>query len=208
MPGQTWLQSASMFMLMWLAMMIAMMLPSSLPMILRYYQARRSDNARGILRSTFLMAAGYFFVWCAVGLVIYLAGIVFALAAMRWSELSRSTPRIIGFAVLLAGCMQFMPWTAFGLRRCRGPLSCNASDLLADSRSAWRIGIASGVSCVACCSGPTLILVVLGMMNPAVIFTVAAVIAVEKLIPNPEPIVRFFGIAALVAGTILMAKLA
>ena len=44
MPGQTWLGSTVMFMLMWLAMMVAMMLPSYLPTILRYHRARRSEN--------------------------------------------------------------------------------------------------------------------------------------------------------------------
>ncbi len=63
MPGQTWLGSTVMFMVMWLAMMVAMMLPSYLPMILRHHRARRGENDRRALASTFLMMAGYFFVW-------------------------------------------------------------------------------------------------------------------------------------------------
>lgn len=207
MPGQTWLGSAGMFMLMWLAMMVAMMLPSSLPMILRYYHALRSKNDRGAMVSTSMLVGGYFSVWSAVGAMIYIAGVMFALATTRWRELSQATPFIIGATVIVAGCMQFMPWTMFGLRRCRGPVSCDISRGHGDPWSAWRLGVGCGVSCVACCSGPTLILLGLGMMNPVVVAAVAAVIAMEKLLPRSEPIVRISGIAALGAGMIIIGRL-
>ena len=35
MPGQTWIVSATSFLLMWLAMMVAMMLPSVFPMFVK-----------------------------------------------------------------------------------------------------------------------------------------------------------------------------
>ncbi len=127
MPGQTWLGSTVMFMLMWLAMMVVMMLPSYLPMILRYHRVRRSENDRGVLASTFLMMAGYFSVWSAAGAAIYVAGIALAMAAMRWTTFSRSMPFIIAATIFVAGCMQFMPWTKFGLRECRGSLACGVS---------------------------------------------------------------------------------
>jgi predicted metal-binding membrane protein len=206
MPGQTWLGSAGMFMLMWLGMMIAMMLPSSLPMILRYYRALRSENSRGVMVSTSLMMGGYFFVWSATGTAIYIAGVTFALATARWAELSVATPFIIGATILIAGCMQFMPWTTFGLRRCRGPLSCDISRAHGNPWSAWCLGVRCGTSCVACCCGPTLALLALGMMNPIVIGAVAAVIAMEKLLPRPELIVRISGAAALVAGIVIIGR--
>jgi len=39
MPGQTWAESAAMFLLMWIAMMVAMMLPSALPMLFSFGRA-------------------------------------------------------------------------------------------------------------------------------------------------------------------------
>jgi predicted metal-binding membrane protein len=207
MAGQTWLGSTVMFMLMWLAMMVAMMLPSYLPTILRYHRARRSKNDRGVLASTSLVMAGYFFVWSAAGAAIYIAGIALALAAMRWTTLSRSMPFIIGITIFIAGCMQFMPWTKFGLRECRGTVACGASTTQSGTGSAWRTGIRSGVSCVTCCSGPMLILLALGMMNPAVIVLVTAIIALEKLMPKPEQIVRLSGIIAVIAGLIVIGRL-
>ena len=69
------------------------------------------------------------------------------------------------------------------------------------------MGIRSGISCVICCSGPTLILLALGMMNPAVIVLVTAVIAMEKLMPKPELIVRLGGIIAVIVGLIMISRL-
>ena len=208
MPGQTWLGSTVMFMLMWLAMMVAMMLPSYLPTILRYHRARRSENDRGALASTSLVMAGYFFVWSAAGAVIYVVGIALAMATMRWTTLSRSMPFIIAATIFMAGCMQFMPWTKFGLRECRGSLACGVSISRRGAWSAWRAGIRSGISCVTCCSGPTLILLALGMMNPAVIVLVTAMIAMEKLMPKPELIVRPSGTIAVIVGLIMINRLA
>jgi predicted metal-binding membrane protein len=51
-----------------------------------------------------------------------------------------------------------------------------------------------------------LILLALGMMNPIVIGAVAAVIAMEKLLPRPELIVRISGAAALVAGIVIIGR--
>jgi predicted metal-binding membrane protein len=152
------------------------------------------------------MMAGYFFVWSAAGAVIYVAGIALAIAAMRWATFSRSMPFIIAATVFIAGCMQFMPWTKFGLRECRGPLAC-VSLSHRGFWSTWRVGIRSGISCVTCCSGPTLILLALGMMDPAVIVLVAALIAMEKLMPKPELIVRLSGIIAVIVGLILISRL-
>ncbi|HEV2971327.1 MAG TPA: DUF2182 domain-containing protein [Pirellulales bacterium] len=129
------------------------------------------------------------------------------MAAMRWATFSRSMPFIIAATVFIAGCMQFMPWTKFGLRECRGSLACGVSLSRRGAWSAWRVGIRSGISCVTCCSGPTLILLALGMMNPAAIVLVTAVIAMEKLMPKPELVVRLSGIIAMIVGLILISRL-
>ncbi|MCE0499629.1 MAG: DUF2182 domain-containing protein [Methylacidiphilales bacterium] len=207
MPGQTWLASAAMFMLMWLAMMVAMMLPSSLPLMLRDYHARRSGNSPGAMILTLLMATGYFFVWSAVGMAVYMVGTLFALATMRWTALSQATPLILGIMIFIAGCLQFMPWTMYGLRRCRGMLPCEMPPAQGCASTSWWLGISRGVSCVACCSGPTLVLLALGMMNAAVMVMVAAVITMEKLMPKPELMVRIFGMISVVTGLIIISNL-
>jgi predicted metal-binding membrane protein len=176
-------------------------------MILRYYHAFGSENDRAVMAATSRLVAGYFFVWTAVGGAIYLMGIAFAQATTRWSKLSLATPLIIGATILIAGCMQFMPWTMVGLQRCRGPLPCDISRGHGHPSSAWWLGVHCGTSCVACCCGPTLALLALGMMNPVVIGTVAALIAMEKLLPRPELMVRISGAVALVAGMIIIGRI-
>jgi hypothetical protein len=45
------------------------------------------------------------------------------------------------------------------------------------------------------------------MMNPAAIVLVTAVIAMEKLMPKPELVVRLSGIIAMIVGLILISRL-
>jgi predicted metal-binding membrane protein len=86
-------------------------------------------------------------------------------------------------------------------------MSCRISKSNGDPRSALRAGLDSGVCCVTCCSGPTLLLLALGMMNPAVIVLVAAMIALEKLMPKADRILHLSGVLALLAGAMIIGRL-
>ena len=191
MPGRTWFESALSFQLMWLAMMIAMMLPSALPTFLK--QKRTPTSLSGI-------ATGYFAVWLAVGVGIYALGVAFAAAAMRWETFSRIVPALSGAALVAAGAFQFTRWKKTGLFGCRSPFGCIGA--CAKRETNVRLGCKQGAACCLCCAAPTLMLVVLGMMNPLVIIGVAIVIAAEKLLPYPEIIARLAGVAAITAGVI------
>lgn len=104
MPGYTWTASAAMFLLMWLAMMVAMMLPSAMPVLLKSRQALDSERSMNVALAMTVVAIGYFLVWMAIGGAVYVAGVGFALATMRWSEVSRAVPALSG-AALVAGCL-------------------------------------------------------------------------------------------------------
>ena len=204
MPGQTWAESVVMFLLMWLAMMVAMMLPSALPL---WLAGRRSLVSCGINRPglpVMLMAGGYFFVWLAVGAVVYAAGMTFALGVMHSDELSRAVPWLSGAVLALAGGLQFTSWKLAGLRQCRCPEPGGVAH--ETGRAAWRLGCGQGVACTICCAPAMLALVVLGTMNLGVMVMVAAVIALEKLAPKPEAIVRISGAVAVVIGLDLVVR--
>ncbi len=62
------------------------------------------------------------------------------------------------------------------------------------------------MSCFVCCAAPMLALLVLGAMNLAVMALIAAVIAVEKLMPKPEPVVRILGVALAITGTVMVLR--
>jgi predicted metal-binding membrane protein len=191
MPGQGWPAAIAMFLLMWLAMMVAMMLPSAAPMFLRF---RPGATAA-------LVAWGYFAVWLLAGLVVYALGAAWALAAMRSAVLSRAAPALGGALLVFAGTLQFSRWKTLGLARCREPLRRGSRASGCTGPEALGEGLRQGLSCVVCCSGPMLALLSLGVMNIVAMLAVAVVIASEKLLPNPRPVVVASGWLGVLAGT-------
>jgi len=206
MAGQTWLAASAMFLFMWLAMMVAMMLPSAVPMLILYRRALhfRKDPSADI--ATWLMAAGYFFVWLGVGAIAYGAGVAVAWAAMRWPLVSRLIPAAGGGALILCGVFQFTPWKMACLSHCRDPLHFCAAHLDGGAAGGWRLGLHHGAFCAACCWGLMLIQLVLGVMNLIVMVIVAAVIALEKLVPRAQFIVWVTGGVAIAAGLVLIVR--
>ena len=207
MAGQSWAGAAAMFLGMWLAMMVAMMLPSALPMLVIYRRvlAFRGEGRRAEA-ATVRMACGYFFVWLMVGAMAYAIGVAAAWATMRWAGLSRAVPAASGAALLLCGLFQFTPWKRACLRHCRDPLSFAADHLSGGRNDGWKLGLHHGAFCVACCWALMAIQLVLGVMNLAVMALVATVIALEKLIPRADLVVRLTGAAAMAAGTVMIVR--
>ena len=205
MRGQTWLAAGAMFLGMWLAMMVAMMLPSALPMLVLY---RRALAFRGEphTSATLLMACGYFFVWLVVGALAYAVGITAAWATMRWTAVSRAVPTASGAALVLCGLFQFTSWKTTCLRHCRDPLTLVASHLHGGRLGGWRLGLHHGAFCAACCWALMLVQLVLGVMNLTVMVLVATVIALERLIPRGEVVVRLTGAAAIAAGIVMIVR--
>jgi predicted metal-binding membrane protein len=189
MRGQTWFASATSFLFMWLGMMVAMMMPSALPIFLK---ARRQ---RGALC---YMASGYFGIWGAAGVGIYLLGVAFAAVAMRWESFSRAVPLLTGAWLIAAGAIQLTRWKMRYLSRCRSPFGCAISYPKAET--SFGLGCKQGAACCACCAAPMTIQLALGMMNPLMMIAVTIVIAAEKLLPRPAIVARAFGIAAITAG--------
>jgi len=206
MPGQTWPAATAMFLLMWLAMMVAMMLPSAMPMLLRYRRALLAHGQSRVALPTIILAAGYFFVWFGIGALVYVPGVVFALATMRSAGISHAVPVLTGAALAISGCFQFTSWKMCGLRQCRGSQHCPAPLVHGTPQAAWRHGLSQGAACAICCTGPMLTLLVLGAMNLTVMAIIAALIALEKLMPKPEWIVQLSGLAALSAGLFMILR--
>src|SRR6266705_2995558 len=100
MPGETWLSSAAMFLVMWLSMMVAMMLPSALPMLLAFHRSLTEESAVRRTIAAMLVACGYFIVWVSIGVAVYIIGVLWALATMRSSALSNTVPTLTGVALV------------------------------------------------------------------------------------------------------------
>ena len=198
MSGQTWLGAFGMFLVMWAAMMVAMMLPSAMP-ALSGRPASRDGVATGVA------ICGYFAVWMAFGIIVYVPGVLWADATMRSPGLSRLAPALMGAMLVAAGIIQFTRWKMGGLKHCRDPLGCGVT--LADGGlwAAWRRGLRQGVACVICCFAPMLALLALGAMNMAAMLVVAIVISMEKLLPQPEWVVKISGVSAVGLGLLKIA---
>src|SRR4051794_31107647 len=119
MPGQTWIEAAASFLVMWVVMMAAMMLPSHVPMLWRYRQAVRWTGESCLGRVTVLAGLGYFFVWTLFGLAVFPLGVVLAAAEMKHPVLARAVPVTAGLVILMAGAVQLTSWKAHHLARCR-----------------------------------------------------------------------------------------
>ena len=207
MMDQTWIESAAMFLLMWEVMMIAMMLPSALPMFLSYYKAQYNEGVTCSGMSTLIVASGYFFVWLLIGVAVYVVGVLFAMAAMQSPGLSHAVPILSGLALIIAGTIQFTGWKMRGLRRCRNRQMIPTTQTFGIYRSAWHGGLSEGLCCARASSGPMFILLILGAMNLIVMAIVALMIAMEKLLPKPDFIVRISGCAAIGTGLFIIGRL-
>ena len=207
MPGQTEIEATASFLGMWVVMMMAMMLPSLMPMLWRYRQAVgwRGESRLGGL--TLIAGVGYFFVWTLFGLVLFPLGVALAAWEMELPALARAVPVAVAVVVLIAGGLQFHPWKAHHLRRCReapGP----GRTLPADTGTAWRQGMRFGLHCGLSCANLTAILLVIGVMDPRAMALVTAAITAERLAPAGEFVAQVIGVVVVGAGLILLARAA
>jgi len=206
MPGQTWPESAGMFVLMWIVMMIMMMLPSALPRFARLYHSLPGYEAPARIATTMMAAVGYFAVWTIFGLCVYPIGILIASATMTWPAVSRIIPVLSGFGLILSGIFQFTGWKKVGLGGC----GCHA-DIQIEARGGplgkgWMCGAHDGKYCVICCSGLMLTLLLLGVMNLLVMFIVAGIITGEKILRNYTLFSRLAGCIIVGTGMVMTVR--
>jgi predicted metal-binding membrane protein len=170
----------------WATMMAAMMLPSLVPMGATYVRAE--STGRGFAKGRPLVgiaafAAGYLLPWVAAGLAAYaLIEGVRSLDAgfLAWDV---AGPYIAGGVIAGAALYELTPVKAACLRHCRDPR------LLIERwrpgrLGALRAGIEHGGFCVGCCWALMAALFALGVMSIGWMVLIAAVIAIEKLLPR------------------------
>jgi len=199
MPGQSWIGAAASFLGMWIVMMVAMMLPSLVPMLRRYRKAIDRAEASPSGRLTARVCAGYFFVWTAIGMLVFPLGLGLADVEMRQPALARAIPLASGLIVLIAGTIQFTEWKTRLLARCTRRTH---------EGTAWQHGVRLGVDCARSCGNVMVILLVMGVMDLRVMALVAAAITIERVVPASHRVVRLIGVAIAAAGLILIAQAA
>jgi predicted metal-binding membrane protein len=191
------------FMATWIAMMVAMMVPAVAPVIVALDQwARASSRARA---STPVFVAGYFLVWSASGLVAY------ALLSVLQVWISPETIMAlrVGAALLVvAGVYQLVPLKHVCMQHCRAPLALQDQQrtLLTHRRlGPLRVGIIHGLYCLGCCWALMLVLLLLGMMNPAWMAAITTIIVIERVMPRGERVRWLVGFVLVGLGIVLFA---
>ena len=167
------------FALVWVTMMGAMMLPSLSPMAV----ASTRDVGRGKRRSTagaLMFAGGYLLVWMAFGVLAYavVEGVrAHEVGVLEWGRAGRS---VAGGVIVAAALYEVWSPKRSCLQRCRD------SRLLHPRRGgtgALLMGVEQGAFCVGCSGALMVALFALGVMSIAWMVVIAALIAIEKLLP-------------------------
>jgi predicted metal-binding membrane protein len=181
----------------WVVMMAAMMFPSIAPMVLIYRRISSRRRERGQARpgSTVLFVAGYLVAWTAFGLVAYaLLEAIRSLSihALSWNEGGKY---LAGGVIVAAAVYQLTPAKDVCLTKCRSPLDFLLGYWRKGYGGALRMGVEHGAWCVGCCWALMAALFALGVMSIGWMLFIAALIAIEKLLPWKAVANR--GIAAL-----------
>jgi predicted metal-binding membrane protein len=178
-----WLGSPITFVAIWVVMMVGMMLPSLVPVLRRY-------------RRPVALTAAYFLVWTAFGTVAYIVGTMLVRATRHSPALGRALPIVLGVLLAASGVVQFTGWKRHHLACCRDCAPRAA-------HSAWSDGLRLGLHCCQCCLALMALLFAAGMMRLGAIVLVGVLIAAERLLPRPMPIVRLIGVGVTAFGTFL-----
>jgi len=167
------------FTVVWLTMMAAMMLPSLSPMALASSRAADGEQVRSVA-GTVVFSAGYLLPWLAFGVLAYalIEGVRSQhLDFLAWS---RAGQYLAGGVILGAALYELTAAKGRCLRHCRdvGPLRPRPG-----ATGALKTGIEQGVFCVGCSGAMMAALFALGVMSIAWMLLIAALIAIEKLLP-------------------------
>ena len=187
----------------WVVMMAAMMFPSIVPMVLMFARIQEGKRERGTAvpaSATGLFVAGYLVVWAAAGVAAYAlfrigratVGDVFA-----WDS---AGPYLAGAVIVAAAVYQLTPLKDVCLRYCRSPFTFFMSHSHPGRAGALRMGIEHGGFCVGCCWMLMAALFALGVMSIGWMAFVAALIAIEKLLPWKDVANRGIAVLLLVLG--------
>jgi predicted metal-binding membrane protein len=170
----------------WVVMMAAMMFPSTAPMVVMFARIQEGKRRKGQpaeAGATAIFVGGYLLTWAAAGLTAYALfeiGRSLDLGFLAWDS---GGPYVAGGVVLAAAIYQFTPLKDVCLRHCRSPMTFLLMHWRSGRIGALRMGIEHGGWCVGCCWALMAALFALGVMSIGWMVLVAAMIALEKLLP-------------------------
>lgn len=210
MPGlQVWGPSTVLLLfVMWAVMMVAMMLPSATPMLLAFLTVNKQRQAAArpyVPVSIFLF--GYLAVWTGFSAVATLAEWGLHQAALLSPAMAATSPTLNGGLLIAAGVFQWTPLKSACLKGCRSPLTFLMREWREGAAGAFIMGLRHGAFCVGCCWVLMALLFVAGVMNLFWVAVIALFVMAEKILAKGELLGHVTGIALLIAGAAMMARL-
>jgi predicted metal-binding membrane protein len=192
------------FVALWTVMMVAMMLPAATPMILIFASARVRRDRRVVV-PTWIFIAGYFVIWAAAGLLVYIVILAGTELVGRFASLDRSiwAPLVLGGTLIIAGLYQFTPLKRACLRHCRSPLAFVAQHWREGRIGALKMGMHHGLYCLGCCWALFSVLVAAGTMSIAWMLLLTLVVFAEKLFPQAARTSIAVGLASIALGLLI-----
>src|SRR5262245_21808779 len=170
----------------WVVMMAAMMFPSIAPMVVMHARIEEGKRRQGKpveAGTNPLFVGGYLLVWAAVGLVGYAIIQIGESLSLDFLSWDRAGPYVAGGVIIAAAIYQLTPIKDICLRHCRNPMTFLLMHWQPGRVGSLRMGIEHGGWCVGCCWGLMAALFALGVMSVGWMALVAALIAIEKLLP-------------------------
>ena len=163
----------------WVVMMAAMMFPSVAPTVALYSTMTKKRTPFAPL----VFVSGYLLTWAAAGLLAFVAsGLGRRLIgdALSWDRAGRWVAAGI---LVIAAVYELTPLKTICLRHCRSPLGFLLGSWRDGLPGALQMGVKHGAWCVGCCWALMASLFALGVMSVAWMAFVAALIALEKMLP-------------------------
>jgi predicted metal-binding membrane protein len=181
-PG-TDLGSLGWFAVVWTTMMAAMMLPSLVPMALVHAGASRDDGEASPTLATCVFTLGYLITWLAAGVVAY--GLIQGVRALdlSWLAWDKGGPYVAGAVIVGAALYELTPIKSRCLSHCRNP-SLLTEHWRPGTSGALLMGLEHGGYCVGSSWALMAALFAIGVMNVMWMIVVAALVALEKLLPS------------------------
>jgi predicted metal-binding membrane protein len=170
----------------WVVMMAAMMFPSIAPMVVMHARIEEGKERQGKetqTGATALFVCGYLLTWTAAGLIGYgiiQLGDALSLDFLAWDN---AGPYVAGGVIIGAAIYQLTPLKDVCLKHCRSPMAFLLTRWRPGRGGALLMGLEHGGWCVGCCWGLMAALFALGVMSIGWMVFVAALIAIEKLLP-------------------------
>ena len=191
---------------MWGAMAFAMMLPAGAPLLATYMDIAGAAKAKQMeVVSPSVLIAGYMAVWLVFALAASVVQGALAAAGALSPDMHLVHP-VVGALVLIgAGAWQFTPTKHQCLSKCRRPFTWFMANWRDDEVGVFKLGLTQGLICLMCCWALMAVMFVAGLMNLFWMAVLAAVMVLEKTVPNPKPVVYGTGIVLMLSGAGLLA---